>query len=1007
MEGLFVLLILLGSYLLIVPLIAIVQGANAKKEAREATLKLNEATKRLEQLARKVEQLQNRPEDLRHPHTAQVEETSRPFAETPPEPSISGNQDQQDRSTPPPLVANNSLDSLNPLEALSQRQARHSPAQSSESPAPGEPFSLERFMGVKLFAWLGGLALFFGMSFFVKFAFDNNLIPPSLRITLGFVTGLGLLIGGLVAHRLPKYQVLAQAFCATGVLVHYGVSFAAHAIYHFPLFGTLQTFVVMAVITFVAFMLAVRLNALVVAVLGMLGGFLTPVLLSTGEDQVFGLFGYIALLDIGLLAVSRHRCWRSLMPLAALGTGLMQLGWTLSHFTSGNYSSGSKILIPMGIALGFLGLFLVGGWLGRRKLDHPAAASVVGLAAVALAFGFMLIGKEQVATRHLLLYGFLLLTDLAVILAVARQPYLRVAQVIAALVIFVHLIIWNKFYLTAENLEGALAIYLILGALHAVVPGALSPPDSDEGTLKPPRIGAWEIPAVMLLIFMPILQLMPLPMTVWGAVLLADLALIGLAVGTGGAILPLLAALLLTMGLAVTWFERMPANPDSLLPFLGLVGGFATLFLLAASKLSRPQPPEAEADQLQTTAFSILTAVLPFTLLIFATLRVPVPDPTPVFGVALAMAALLGWLTLRQKSTTLILVALAGTLAVEAVWYSAHFRSDTPMIALSWHLGIYAAFTTLPFIFRKRCDDFSSPWIASALSGVGHFLLVHDLVKRAFPNDFMGIVPAAFAVPTLASLWVIRRTYPTMDAIQRSRLAWFGGAMLWFLALIIPIQLERQWVTLSWAIEGALLLWLFRRVNHPGLPMIGLVLLALAFLRLTLNPFPFTALLPSGNAIFNWHLYTYGLAAGAQFAAAGWFTDPERRFARYQPRAVLNALGGVLLFVLLNIEIADYFSPPESPFVAFEFGGNFARDMTFSIAWGLFSLGLLVTGFRFGSKHTRFAAVALLAITLLKVFLHDLAAIENIFRIGALIGVAVIAFVASFLYQRYFDRTKL
>jgi uncharacterized membrane protein len=56
------------------------------------------------------------------------------------------------------------------------------------------------------------------------------------------------------------------------------------------------------------------------------------------------------------------------------------------------------------------------------------------------------------------------------------------------------------------------------------------------------------------------------------------------------------------------------------------------------------------------------------------------------------------------------------------------------------------------------------------------------------------------------------------------------------------------------------------------------------------------------------------------------------------------------------------------------------------------------------SKHARFAAIGLLAATLLKVFLHDLAAIQNIFRIGALVGVAAIAFIASFLYQRFFDR---
>jgi uncharacterized membrane protein len=83
----------------------------------------------------------------------------------------------------------------------------------------------------------------------------------------------------------------------------------------------------MGLITLAAFLIAVRLNALVVAVLGMLGGFLTPVLLSTGHDNVFGLFGYIALLDIGLLAVSRHSNWRFLTAAAAAGTALMQIGW--------------------------------------------------------------------------------------------------------------------------------------------------------------------------------------------------------------------------------------------------------------------------------------------------------------------------------------------------------------------------------------------------------------------------------------------------------------------------------------------------------------------------------------------------------------------------------------------------------------------------------------------------------------------------------------------------------
>ncbi len=195
-------------------------------------------------------------------------------------------------------------------------------------------------------------------------------------------------------------------------------------------------------------------------------------------------------------------------------------------------------------------------------------------------------------------------------------------------------------------------------------------------------------------------------------------------------------------------------------------------------------------------------------------------------------------------------------------------------------------------------------------------------------------------------------------------------------------------------------------VAHPGLQLTGLALLAISFIRLTLNPAVFTDYPRSGTAILNWHSYAYGLVALAQFAGGNWFTDPEGRWKSLQPQGVLYAFGGVLVFLLLNIEIADYFTAPGDRCIAFKFGGNFARDMTYSIAWGLFSLGLLGIGFWKGSKYARYAAVLLLVVTLLKVFLHDLAAIQNIFRIGALVGVAVIAFIASFLYQRFFDRSK-
>ena len=901
---------------------------------------------------------------------------------------------------PPPL----------PAEAtLAERDAPETPAQPVIA-EPKEPFSLEQFMGVKLFAWLGGVAMFFGVIFFVKYAFEKNLIPPAVRIAMGFVTGTGMLVGGWWAHRLPRYRVLAQAFCATGVLILYGVTFAAHAIYHFEAFGSFATFAVMGLVTVVAFLIAVRLDALVVAVLGMLGGFLTPVLVSTGHDPVFGLFGYIALLDIGLVAVSRHRRWRFLTSAAAAGTVLMQIGWAAKFFNAGHYDEGTKTLIPMGIALFFIAVFLIDGCFGRRgrELEMHSTGSVLGLAVVAMAFAFVLLGFDQVATRYFLLYGFVLLVQLGVMAVVVARAQVGVAQLVAAGLAFLHLACWTTSYLTLGNLHGALAVYLVFGTLHAVAPVLRMKRLPMAPAVLPMRASPWIAPLVLLLMLIPVIHLTPVSMAIWGAILILDLIAIGLALMTG-AMISVLASLALTMVVAAMWLLKGPSHADSLLPFLGVITGFSAVFSVGGillARLTKVSDGRSSLDIQAAAWLPVCSALLPFGMLILAVVHLPVANPSPVFGVALLMSVLLMSLAVLGKQGPLVLAALAGTLAVEGVWHGNHFLADSPMVALPWYLGFYALFLVFPFIFRKACAGQSAPWIASALAGVGHFLLVHHLVKHAFPNGAMGLLPAAFAVPALGALFVVIRSAKGMGEKNRSQLAWFGGVALFFITLIFPIQFSRQWLTVSWAMEGALLLWLFRRVAHPGLQLTGLALLAVAFFRLTLNPAVFTDYLRSGTAILNWHLYVYGLVAVAQFFGAGWFTDPAGRCAKFPAREVLYAFGGVLLFLLLNIEIADYFTKPGDRCVAFMFGGNFARDMTYTIAWGLSSLGLLGMGIWKASKHARYAAIGLLVVTLIKLFLHDLAAIENIFRIGALIGVAVIAFIVSFLYQRFFERTE-
>jgi uncharacterized membrane protein len=83
-------------------------------------------------------------------------------------------------------------------------------------------------MGVKLFAWLGGLALFLGVVFMVKYSFENNLITPLGRIVIGGTVGLALVAMGWWVTG-GRYRVTAQSLCATGIVILYADLFAAHS----------------------------------------------------------------------------------------------------------------------------------------------------------------------------------------------------------------------------------------------------------------------------------------------------------------------------------------------------------------------------------------------------------------------------------------------------------------------------------------------------------------------------------------------------------------------------------------------------------------------------------------------------------------------------------------------------------------------------------------------------------------------------------------------------------
>ncbi|MDB6139038.1 MAG: hypothetical protein JWO94_2110, partial [Verrucomicrobiaceae bacterium] len=714
----------------------------------------------------------------------------------------------------------------------------------------------------------------------------------------------------------------------------------------------------------------------------------------------------IALLDIGLLAVAKHKRWLHLTLLAAIGTALMQFGWFDRFGYSEQYFEGAKTWIVVAVFGGFAALFAAAvRWSkGQDDKDMYPAWSALGLCGTAMLTSFILLDHGTVTERPALLYAFVLLINAVVLFVAWTEPRVRIAPALVGLLTFIHLLVWTSDRLTNELLPAALAIYLLFGLMHTAF-GVL-------WQRKNPGLAAtaanWVPVVVLLLGLVPIFVLPAVSFFIWPALLVTNLLVIGLAFFTRR-LLPVLAAIVLTLLGAGAWLLRLPhTTVDSLPGFLVVVGGFALVFAIASCFLSRRIVPlNALAGAGLTAALlPVSSAVLPFALLIMATVQLPVVNPSPVFGLALLLCLFLLGLARVAAVHALSLAALLCTLALEYAWHFNHFNPASPVLPLLWYLGFDALFAVFPFVFRSAFQRATLPWITAAFAGIGTFGLAHRIVATAWPNSMMGFLPAVFALPALLSLVAILRQPAADNPARLSQLAWFGGAALFFITLIFPLQFDRQWITIGWALEGAALIWLFRRVPHKGLPYVGTALLVVSFVRLALNPAVLTYATHTGTPVLNWFLYAYGLVAASLFMGARWLPETQARLRGIDLRGLFCTLGGILLFLLMNIEIADAFTPVGDRFVTFQFEGNLARDMTYSIGWGLFALGLLMLGFREHNKPVRYAGIALLAITLLKLFFHDLASIDSIFRIGALMAVAIIALLASFLYQRFLNADK-
>jgi uncharacterized membrane protein len=168
---------------------------------------------------------------------------------------------------------------------------------------------------------IGVMILVIGIGFFLKYSITKGYIGPTARVLLTTLAGAGLVAGGLKLFS-GRYRVLGQGLAGAGFATLYFSFFTAHQP-GYELYGPITAFALMILVTATAGVVAVRFNSLLVAVLGLLGGYGTPLMIKTGNDSVVMLFGYVLLLGLGMFFIAARKEWRLLHYLSFLATCLL------------------------------------------------------------------------------------------------------------------------------------------------------------------------------------------------------------------------------------------------------------------------------------------------------------------------------------------------------------------------------------------------------------------------------------------------------------------------------------------------------------------------------------------------------------------------------------------------------------------------------------------------------------------------------------------------------------
>lgn len=252
----------------------------------------------------------------------------------------------KDQPPAPTLAPQVSQPSATPTQPPPPRAAPTAPPAFLTQQPQSDDRSLESRIGSQWFNRIGILAVLIGMAWFLKFAIDNHWIGPAGRVVIGIVAGAAL-VAWSERFRKHGYALFSYSLKAVGSGILYLSLWAAFSLFH--LIPSSVAFIAMLAVTAFNGFMAWSQDSELLALYAIVGGYSTPLLLSTGENHEIALFTYLLLLNIATLVLIALRPWSRLLLGSFAGTVFFFIAWSTQFYNNSEF----------GITAFFLSIFFL------------------------------------------------------------------------------------------------------------------------------------------------------------------------------------------------------------------------------------------------------------------------------------------------------------------------------------------------------------------------------------------------------------------------------------------------------------------------------------------------------------------------------------------------------------------------------------------------------------------------------------------------------------------------